>query len=119
MEKLQQFKDAMDRHEHLVSTLGIDHPITKQVFMLVMEHATKKFLDVAHQVAVDMDLMPEACGYLDDGTAMYCLADIAAKHGRTIQQAEQDLHDMLAARADAGLSNSGVVTDQKLIHQKQ
>jgi len=119
MKKSQQFQDAFDRYQHLVKTLGIDHEITKQVWMVVWEYAPKEFHDLAHEIAIEMDWMPEATGNLDDGTVMYSLADIAAKHGRTIQQAEQDLRDMLAARADAGLINSGVVTDQNLIHRKQ
>jgi len=113
-----EFTEAIERHKHLVKTLGMDHPITKQVFMIVMEHTPEKLLDVAHQGAVDMDLMPEASGYFRDGTAMYSLADIAAKYGRTIQQAEQDLQEMMLARRAAGLPDMRKV-EHRLIHRKQ
>jgi AraC-like DNA-binding protein len=118
MKMKPEFTEALDRHQHLVNTLGMDHPITKQVFQIVMEHAPDEFLDLAHDVAKEMDLIPAATGYLEDGTAMYRLDDIAEKLGMSIDEAEQAMRDIQAERKAAGLPELPVV-DGSLIHRVQ
>ena len=66
-----------------------------------------------------MDLLPPSSGYLEDGSPMFSLNDIAAKFGIPIEQAEQDLKEMLSVRQDLGLPLDGVTTDSSLIHRKQ
>ena len=119
MELNKQFQNAISRHEHLVETLGIDHPITRQVFLTVMEYAPKEFHDLAHDVAKEMDLIPDATGYLEDGTPMYSLNDIAAKHGISIEEAERTMHEMLASRQAAGLACENLIMDSQKIHLRQ
>ena len=70
-------------------------------------------------MAREMGLMPEAYGYLDDGSPMYRLEDIAERLGVSPAEAEEAMHKMLAEREALGLSNAGIVTDAARIHRKQ
>ena len=66
-----------------------------------------------------MGLLPEADGYLADGTPMFSLESFAEKMGVPLDEAEARLQAFLADRAAMGLSNDGIVTDARLVHRKQ
>jgi hypothetical protein len=114
-----EFKAALKRYSHLSETLGAEHDITKDAFTVLFSLAPDEYIDEAHKIAIEMDLLPEASGYLVDGSPMYKLDDIAAKHGVTIEEAEQSMHEMLAARVEAGLPIDGVISTNRQIHRKQ
>lgn len=114
-----EFKAALARYSHLSKTLGHDHDITKDAFTVLFSLAPEEYIDEAHKIAVEMDLLPEASGYLEDGSPMYKLNDIAAKNGVTIEEAEQSMHEMLAVRVEAGLPIDGVISANRQIHCKQ
>jgi hypothetical protein len=113
-----EFKAALARYSHLSKTLGHDHDITQDAFTILFSLAPDEYVEEAHKIAVEMNLMPEADGYLGDGTPMYSLDDIAAKHGITIEEAEKYMRKMLAARATAGLADMPLVDDSQ-IHRRQ
>ena len=113
------FTDAVDRHLRLVDTLGMDHPDTMRAMMLAMELAPDELKDEMADMAREMGLMPEADGYLDDGSPMYRLEDVAKRLGVSLAEAEEAMHKMLAEREALGLSNAGIVTDSALIHRVQ
>ena len=98
---------------------GHDHPDTMRAMMLAMELAPKELIDEFGDMAREMGLMPEADGYLDDGSPMYRLEDIAGRLGVSPAEAEEAMHKMLAQREALGLSNAGIVTDAALIYRKQ
>ena len=114
-----EFKAALKRYEHLAKTLGDDHDITTQAFTDCFYLAPPEYVEEAHRIAGEMNLLPEATGYLDDGSPLYSLADIAKHNGITFERAERDMHNMMAARKAAGLPIDGIVTDSNLIHRKQ
>lgn len=114
-----EFKAALKRYSHLSKTLGDDHDITRNAFTVLFSLAPHEYVEEAHKIAVEMDLMPEAGGYLVDGSPMYRLEDIAAKHGITIEEAEKLMREMLAAKEAAGLPIDGIVTDGSMMHRKQ
>lgn len=114
-----EFKAALARYTHLEKTLGGDHDISRAAFIVLFSLAPDEYVEEAHKIAVDMDLLPDAHGYLADGSPMYRLDDIAAKHGITIEEAEQSMREMLAAKAAAGLPIGGSITDSALIHRRQ
>jgi hypothetical protein len=87
--------------------------------MLAIELAPKELIDEFCDMAREMGLMPEADGYLDDGSPMYRLDDIAERLGVSPAEAEEAMHRMLTEREALGLPNTGVVTDSTLIHRKQ
>lgn len=91
-----EFMEAIKRHRRLVDTLGMDHPETMRAMMLAMELAPKELIDEFGDMAREMGLMPEADGYLDDGSPMYRLEDIAERLGVSPAEAEEAMHKMLA-----------------------
>ena len=113
-----EFKAALARYEHLAKTLGDDHDITTQAFTDCFYLAPPEYVEEAHRIAGEMNLLPETTGYLDDGSPMYSLADVAKHNGITFEQAEQTMHNMLAARAAAGLPDMPLI-DDSLIHRRQ
>ncbi|MCM8600056.1 MAG: hypothetical protein NFW04_15600 [Candidatus Accumulibacter sp.] len=114
-----EFMAAMKEHRRLVDTLGMDHPDTMRAMMLAMELAPKELIDEFGDMARELDLLPEADGYVEDGTPMYRLEDIAERLGVSPAEVEEAMHKMLAEREALGLSNAGIVTDASLIHRKQ
>ena len=113
------FLAAVDRHLWLVETLGMDHPDTQRAMMVSLELAPPHIHAMMGDMARDMGLIPETDGYLDDGSPMYRLEDIAERLGVSPAEAEEAMHKMLAEREALGLSNAGIVTDAARIHRKQ
>lgn len=113
------FLKAITTHRLLVESLGLEHPETQKAMMLVMELTPPWMLDQFGDMAKEMNLMPEASGYLEDGTPMFRLEDIAEKLGLSQEEAEAALQEMLADRAAQGLLVTGVTMDASLIHSKQ
>lgn len=118
MNQTPEFMAAISKHLRLVEELGMDHPDTMRQMLLVMEVAPPAFVDEIHGMAKEMGLIPEASDYLEDGTPLYRLEDIAERLGVPPKEAEESLLRMLADREDLGLSNAGVVTDPARIHRR-
>ncbi len=109
----------MHRHIDLVAQHGEDSPQAKRSLMEAMHLAPDWFKDDIAKMGNEMDLLPQASGYLEDGSPMFSLNDIAAKFGIPIEQAEQSLKEMMSVRQELGLPLDGVMTDPSLIHRKQ
>jgi hypothetical protein len=114
-----EFSEAMHRHIEIVERLGEEHPDAKRSFMVAMHLAPDWFKDDISQMGNEMDLLPQASGYLEDGSPMFSLNAIAEKFGVSIEQAEEDLQVMMSVRQELGLPLDGVMTDSSLIHRKQ
>jgi hypothetical protein len=114
-----EFLAAIDKRRELADALGEEHLDTMRAMMLAIELAPKELIDEFCDMAREMGLMPEADGYLDDGSPMYRLDDIAERLGVSPAEAEEAMHRMLTEREALGLPNTGVVTDSTLIHRKQ
>lgn len=65
------------------------------------------------------DLLPEAAGYLEDGTPVYSVEDIARKQGLSEDEAQESFSALLAAHEQEGIPLDGVITDSWLVHTKQ
>ena len=114
-----EFRAAINVQLRLVEALGIDHPESMRAMVLAIELAPEELKNKMADVAREMGLMPEANGYLDDGSPIFRLEDIAARLGMSIAEAEEAMHKMFTDREALGLSNSGIVTDATLIQRKQ
>ncbi len=112
-----KFRLAMQKHLHLVETLGEDHTDTMTALMLAMESAPESFKDLMHVEAVRLDLIPKADGYLEDGQPVYRLEDLAAKLGVSVQEAQATLDRLMTERSAAGLDT--ILIDSALVHRKQ
>ncbi len=114
-----EFSAAMHRHITLVEQFGEDSPQAKKSLMMAMHLAPDWFKDDIAAMGNEMDLLPQASGYLDDGSPVFSLEDIAAKFGISIEQAEKDLHEMMATRQELGLPIEGGLVNPSLVHRKQ
>jgi hypothetical protein len=113
------FLEAVNKHLQLVDTLGQDHPETMRAMLLVMEHAPKAFLDDMGRMAAEMGLVPQTSGYLDDGTPVVSLEDMAKHLGLSLEEAEESMKSFLADREALGLSNAGFMRNPAQVHRVQ
>ncbi len=88
-------------------------------FMRAFESAPEWLRDEFDEIARELDLIPDATGYLDDGTPMVSLEAIATKLGISDDKAQEAIEKFLAARVAEGLPIDGVMTDGRLIHGVQ
>lgn len=114
-----EFMEAIERHLRLVDTLGMDHPETMQAMRLAMELAPRALKDEMTAKMRALGIIPEACGYLDDGTLLYRLEDVAKRLEISPAHAEESMRKIMAEREALGISNAGIVLDAARIHWKQ
>lgn len=114
-----EFMAASDLFLRLADTLGMDHPDTERAMLLVMALAPQELKNQMTEKLREMGLLPEAFGYLEDGTPLYRLEDVAERLGLSPENAEVALQATLAEREASDLSNAGVVNDAARIHRKQ
>ncbi|MDR2166068.1 MAG: hypothetical protein LBO79_10740 [Zoogloeaceae bacterium] len=114
-----EFRQARDAHLRLVDTLGMEHPETNKAFILAFELAPQRWRDEAYKIAGAMDIVPESCGYLEDGTPLFGLAALAEKMGVPLEEATEKVETLMTIRAELGLSNDGFLTDTTKIYRKQ
>jgi hypothetical protein len=117
MNTTPEFMAALDMHHSMQITMGLDHPLTQRAFALVMELAPAELKTLMADKAREMGLMPEALGYLDDGSPVYRLESIAQKLGMTEAEAQESVQAFMADRVALGLDMK--VIDPALIHIRQ
>ena len=117
MNPTPEFMAAVDRHQAMRATLGEDHPLTQRALTLVMELASPELQTVMTDKAREMGLIPEAHGYLDDGSPVYRLEAIAEKLGLTEAEAQASVQAFMADRMAMGLDTMPI--DPALIHIRQ
>ena len=116
-----EFMNAMRKHLALVEALGEEHPDTMRAMMLAMELAPDWLREEMSEKAKELELLPEkVTGYLEDGTPMYSLEDIAKQLGMSIEEAQEAVERMLADRKALGLPCGGVMlAGDERIHKRQ
>jgi len=112
-----EFDMAIDRLLSMRATMGQDHPLTQRAFALVMELAPAELKTLMADKAREMGLMPEALGYLDDGSPVYRLESIAQKLGMTEAEAQESVQAFMVDRVALGLDTKAI--DPALIHIRQ
>lgn len=113
------FTHLMLKYAELVETGKDDTDEARILFIEAMQYAPASFIEIAQQKAVEMDLMPEASGYLENGAPVFRLEDVAAKIGVTVEEAETELMRINEKRKEMGLSDGGsIVTDSTVIYRK-
>ena len=90
---------------------GNQHPDAQKALMYALSLAPQWFKAEMHKTAQAMNLVPEPAGYLEDGTPMYRLEDLAKSHGISVAEAEVRLERMMKMRTELGISNDGIVQD--------
>lgn len=117
MNTTPEFMVALDMHHSMRTTMGEDHPLTQRAFTLVMELAPDELKTLMAEKAREMGLMPEAHGYLDDGSPVYRLESIAEKLGVSADEVQDSVQAFMADWAALGLDTTPI--DPALIHIRQ
>ena len=109
-----EFFKAFDHYKAMLAQYGEHHPITEQALILTMHYTPEHIKEEMHQKAKELNLLPPPSGYTDDGEPMYRLEDIAKHFGISLEEAEQQLLQMMSNRQQVGLSNDGVLIDSNI-----
>lgn len=112
-----EFMAAVEMHHAMHATLGDDHPLTQRAFTLVMELAPTELKMRMTDKARELGLLPEAHGYLADGTPCFRLEAVAERLGMSEAEAQSSVQAFMADRAAMGLDTTPI--DPALIHLRQ
>lgn len=112
-----EFNMAVDRLMAMRATLGEDHPLTQRALTLVMELAPTELKTLMTAKARELGLMPEAHGYLEDGSPVYRLETIATQLGMSEAEAQIAVQAFMADRAALGLDTTPI--DPAQVHIRQ
>jgi len=116
-ESTPEFMAAMSASLRLVEMLGQDHPDTTRALQRAMMLAPPSLNALMADKARELDLIPEADGYTDDGAPVFSLESIAAKLDMSMEEAHAAMEAMLDDRAALGLP--AVLVDPATVHRKQ
>jgi len=112
-----EFIEAGKRVRHLNETLGMNHPDTRRAMILMISLAPQEFKDKIENMARQDGLMPDPAGYLDDGTPVFSLDDIARCFGVSKEESEKAYEQMIEEKELIGLPIAKFVPNQ--IHIRQ
>jgi len=104
-----EFFKAFDHYKAMLDQYGEHHPLTERALILTMHYTPEHIKAEIDVKAKELNLIPPASGYTDDGEPMYSLEDIAKHFGITFEEAERNLLQMMNNRQKVGLSNDGVL----------
>ena len=115
-EATPEFMAAMSACLRLVESLGMEHPDTTRALQRAMALSPPSLNAFMADKARELDLIPEADGYLDDGQPVYSLEAIAAKLGMGMDEAHEAVQAMLADSEAQGLP--AMLIDPATVHRK-
>ena len=110
------FSELMAQYRDTAAGLGDQHPHARRLLQLAMQLAPDWFVDEMHQMAREMDLIPEPCACDDDGQKFYSVDAIAQKLGVPVDEARAAIDEMQADAAALGLPSSVRVKDVTALH---
>ncbi|MBV5309577.1 hypothetical protein [Chromatium okenii] len=103
------FLNASNEYSELVAQGLGESPAAARAFARMMENAPQSFMDVAHDVAMEMGLMPEKPdAYTANGEPVYLLESIATRLGISKEEAEKSLHEFEDATGKQFLNTGDV-----------
>lgn len=114
-----EFTALMAQYRDTAAGLGRNHPIARRLWLLVEEVSPEWFREEMRTIARDMNLLPDTWGYDDDGERLYSVDDVAAKVGKSREEVQRDVEQMIAERKALGLPTDGFITDGRTIHRMQ
>lgn len=116
VESTPEFLVAMSACLRLTESIGLEHPDTTRAMQRVMALAGPSMNAFMVETAKELDLIPEADGYTDDGAPVFSLESIAAKLDMSMEEAKDAVNAMLNDRAELGLP--AVLVDPAKVHRK-
>ena len=115
-ESTPEFMAAMSECLALVDSLGMEHPDTTRAMQRAMRLSPPSLNAVMNAKAKELDLLPEADGYTDDGAPVFSLESVAAKLGMSMDEAHEAVQAMLADGEAQGLP--AMLIDPATVHRK-
>jgi hypothetical protein len=112
-----QFMDALHLYDRLAQTHGDNHPQAQAALMRVFDLAPPELQTQMAAKARELALIPDAGGYLADGTPVYRMEDVAKQLGLTEAEAQASIAQFMAEREAMGLETGAI--DPALIHRVQ
>lgn len=112
-----EFAALMAQYRDTAAGLGHDHLIARRLWLLVEATAPESFHKLMHDMAMEMELLPNAYGYDDDGQRLYSFDDIAAHFGKSREEVEADMAQLIAERRVLGLPADELVTEGRVVHR--
>lgn len=112
-----QFMHALELYDRLAQTHGDHDPQAQSALMRVFELAPPELQEQMAAKARELALIPDADGYLADGTPVYRLEGVAKQLGMTEVEAQASISQFMAEREALGLETGAI--DPALIHRVQ
>lgn len=112
-----QFIDALHLYDRLAQTHGDQHPHAQAALMRLFDLAPPELQAQMAAKARELALIPDAGGYLADGTPVYRLEDVAKQLGLTEAETQASIAQFMAEREAMGLEMGEI--DPALIHPVQ
>lgn len=112
-----EFLNAAEAYKRAAEQYGVSHPATRLALDRVMLLAPDDLQEAMHAKARELGLIPEAGGYLEDGTPVYRLEDVARQMGMCETEAKTTVARFMQERRSAGLSAEWI--DPAQVHCKQ
>ena len=103
-----EFLDAAEMLAAHSDKFGKKHPLTRQAMDRVMALAPPKLQEAMRAKAAELGLIPPAGGYLDDGTQVYRLQDVARQMGMSEAEAQRSIARFMQEREAAGLPSGSI-----------
>jgi hypothetical protein len=98
-EMTPQFLAAIRKVTRVKEIYGFGSKEISTAMMLAYEVAPESFKEEMSDMARDMGLMPPADGYLDDGSPVYKLDDVAARFGMDVEEAKEAVDELYFTRS--------------------
>lgn len=91
-----EFMQAALEYQQVADTRGARDPATVRAMLRALDLAPNEVAAKLCTVAQDAGLMPEADGYLDDGTPLYRPEVIAEYLGVSLEEVQEGIRKMMA-----------------------
>jgi hypothetical protein len=114
-----EFCDVMHKHIDACKKYGASSEQAKELLTHALLIAPPAFLEDLEKMVNEMNLIPEPSGYLEDGTPMVSLEDLARHLNIPPEKAVASMEKLLAKRAELGMQTDGLVVQSDQIHRRQ
>lgn len=95
---MERLKELQDQHGEAVMDLPENNELWAQAF----KHAPPAFMQAAHEVAAELNLLPETQFVNDAGEPVYSVEQIADKFGMPVEEVEKKVHELLGDHLPVG-----------------
>lgn len=112
-----QFMEALHLYDRLAQTLGDTHPKAQAALMHLFDLALPELQAQMTAKGRELGLIPDAGGYLADGTPVYRLEDVAKQLGLSESKSQASIAQFMAERQAMRVETRAI--DPTLIHRVQ